>query len=160
MSEGSDLADLARGPLSVLYRDLDAAVAEAGPKCALSGRCCRFEEYGHTLFLTGPEAAVLLADAPPPARPLDDGLTCPWQDHAGRCTARDARPLGCRVYFCDPDYEGRAPELTERFLARLRLLVDEQGWPWSYAPLHRHLREALASGDFAGPSTAGDDPAD
>ena len=65
------------------------------------------------------EAALLVADAPPPARPLDDGATCPWQDGAGRCTARGARPLGCRVYFCDPSYEGQAEPLTEEFLGRL-----------------------------------------
>ena len=51
-----------------------------GPVCELSGRCCRFHEYGHTLFLPLPEAAVLIADAPPPGRDLDDGDSCPWQD--------------------------------------------------------------------------------
>lgn len=155
---GPSLADEARGPLMVLYAELDAAVAELGPRCALSGRCCRFEEYGHTLFLSAPEAAVLVADAPPPSRPLDAGQTCPWQDAAGRCTARGARPLGCRVYFCDPDYEGHAPELTERFLAALKAIVIERGWPWDYAPLHRHLREALAQGPRDGDPEAAGEP--
>ena len=140
---GPALAAEARGPLQVLYRELDAAVAAFGPACAVSGRCCRFEEYGHTLFLTAPEAAVLIEDAPPPVRPLDAGMTCPWQDLKGRCTAREARPLGCRVYFCDPTYEEQAPMLTERFLDRLRRLVEERGWPWDYAPLHRHLETSL-----------------
>jgi hypothetical protein len=147
-------ADDVRDPLAVIYKELDAAVAEAGPACALSGRCCRFEEYGHTLFLSAPEAALLLADAPPASRPLDDGQTCPWQDAAGRCTAREARPLGCRVYFCDPDYEGRAPDLSERFLSRLKALIADRGWPWGYAPLHRHLHEAAARGEFGAPPPA------
>ncbi len=146
--------DEVREALAILYAELDAAVAEAAPVCRLSGRCCRFEEYGHALFLSAPEAAVLLADAPPPSRPLDDGETCPWQDASGRCTARAARPLGCRVYFCDPAYEGKAPELTERFLARLKALAAARGWPWDYAPLHRHLREAAARGAFADPPPA------
>ncbi|WP_337175491.1 hypothetical protein [Paludisphaera sp.] len=144
-------ADDVRDPLRILYRELDAAVAEAAPVCALSGRCCRFEEYGHTLFLSAPEAALLLADAPPPSRPLDDGQTCPWQDHAGRCTAREARPLGCRVYFCDPAYEGRAPEITERFISRMKALVADRGWPWGYGPLRDHLREAAENGGFRPP---------
>ena len=38
-------------------------------------------------------------------RPLDQGATCPWQDSRGHCTAREARPLGCRVYYCDPAFE-------------------------------------------------------
>jgi hypothetical protein len=87
--------------------------------------------------------AVLLADASPPVRPLDDGLTCPWQDDRGHCVARSARPLGCRVYYCDPGYQGRAEELTERFLKRLKNTADLRGWPWHYAPLHQHLNQAL-----------------
>ena len=150
---GPDLARLREG-LAVLYRDLDAEVAGLGPACALSGRCCRFAEYGHTLFLSAPEAALLLADAPAPARLLDDGETCPWQDAAGRCTAREARPLGCRVYFCDPAYAPHAPDLSERHIARLKRLADELGWPWDYAPLHRHLARAEAQGRFPGESRA------
>jgi len=146
-----------RDALAVVYRDLDAEVAGLGPACALSGRCCRFAEYGHTLFLSAPEAAILLADAPAPSRPRDDGATCPWQDAAGRCTARDARPLGCRVYFCDPAYEPHAPGLSERHIARLKRLADELGWPWDYAPLHRHLARAEAEGRFPGAPLAAAD---
>ncbi|QDV38123.1 hypothetical protein [Tautonia plasticadhaerens] len=145
-----------RGPLRTLYRELDARVAEHGPTCVVSGRCCRFEEYGHTLFLSAAEAALLVADAPPPARTPDDGATCPWQDRLGRCTARDARPLGCRVYFCDPNYEGEAGPITEEFLGRLRRLVESLGLPWGYARMHRHVRAAIEAGLLtAGP---GDDP--
>ena len=57
-----------------LYEEVDAAVAAAGPVCVASGRCCRFKEYGHTLFLSNLEAEVLLHDAPPydpePSRPI------------------------------------------------------------------------------------------
>ena len=119
----TDLAAF-RAPLRAIYADLDAEVARLAPACELSGRCCRFEEYGHTLFLSGPEAALLLAEAPAPSRPLDDGASCPWQDARGLCSAREARPLGCRVYFCDPAYQGHAPALTETFLGRLKRLVE------------------------------------
>ncbi len=145
-SRSRRLAAEAREPLAELYRELDQAVAELAPVCELSGRCCRFKEYGHTLFLSEPEAAVLIADAPAPVRPLDSGETCPWQDAKGRCVARGARPLGCRVYFCDPAYEDQAPEISERFLGRLKALCDARGWSWSYAPLHRHLAAAQAEG--------------
>lgn len=148
------LADDARPPLRAIYGELDQAVSELAPVCQLSGRCCRFEEYGHTLFLSAAEAAVLIADAPPPVRPFDQGETCPWQDRQGRCTARDARPLGCRVYFCDPRYDAQAPVLTERFLTRLKEITAQRGWPWNYAPLHRHLAPAYASGAVADPRLA------
>src|SRR3954466_1131721 len=102
-----------RDALHAVYAELDAEVPGLGPRCELSGRCCRFAEYDHTLFLSAPEADLLLEEAPSPVRPLDAGETCPWQDHAGRCTARGARPLGCRVYFCDPAFESHAPRLSE-----------------------------------------------
>ncbi|WP_201750189.1 hypothetical protein [Tautonia marina] len=138
--------DQVREPLNALYAELDSEIAALGPVCLLSGRCCRFQEYGHRLYVSEVEATVLLADAPPPSRPLDDGATCPWQDEHGRCGAREARPLGCRVYFCDPNYDGHAELLTERFLARIRLLVETLGLPWNYASLHHHLHAAVSSG--------------
>jgi hypothetical protein len=129
-----------REPLRQLYGEVDREIRRLGPVCELSGRCCRFDEYGHTLFLSAPEAALLIADAPPPSRPLDDGATCPWQNSLGHCTARDARPIGCRVYFCDPTYQPHAPGVSEAFIGRLKALVNRFGLPWNYAPLHRHLR--------------------
>ena len=130
---------LFRQELHNLYDDLDASIRSRNPVCELSGRCCRFEEYGHTLFLSEPEAQVLVSEAPAASRPIDDGQTCPWQDLAGRCTAREARPLGCRVYFCDPSFTGDASYLREAFIAKLKELVDRYGLAWNYAPLHRHL---------------------
>ncbi len=140
--------DRFRAPLRAVYDAVDANVASRAPVCRISGRCCRFEEYGHTLFVSAPEFELLLADAPPPARPLDDGATCPWQDDRGRCTARDARPIGCRVYFCDPAYQDDAADIAEAGIARLKRLVDDLGLPWDYAPIHRHLHEAREAGRF------------
>jgi Fe-S-cluster containining protein len=129
----------ARAELRTLYDDLDAEVAKLGPICQLSGRCCHFEEYGHTLFLSNAEVQFLLEVAPEPSRALDQGKTCPWQNASGHCTAREGRPIGCRVYYCDPHYERRAHDISERFIAQLKELSDRHGLAWNYAPLHRHL---------------------
>lgn len=137
-----------RESLLGLYAALDEAVAERAPVCRLSGRCCRFAEYGHTLFVSAAEAALLVADAPAPARALDDGESCPWQDAAGRCTARNARPLGCRVYFCDPAFEPHAPELSEEYIGHLKRLTEKFDLPWDYVPLHQHLQRARDEGQF------------
>jgi hypothetical protein len=140
------IPDEFRSALQALYEELDMAVRARGPVCELSGRCCRFAENDHTLFVSAPEAALLISDAGPPSRPLDDGATCPWQDAKGRCTAREARPLGCRIYYCDPAYGSAMQELGESFITRLKSLVERLHLPWDYAPLHRHLRDAEASG--------------
>jgi Fe-S-cluster containining protein len=138
--------------LRELYEELAAEIAQAAPVCDLSGRCCRFREFGHTLFLSRAEAEVLVADAPEPRRPLDDGETCPWQDERGQCSAREARPLGCRIYYCDPAYRERGEELSEKFIGRLKRTCDEHGWEWGYAPLHTHLRRAVAEGRLSAAS--------
>src|SRR4051794_10484292 len=63
--KGGAMSDQLRREVLELYREVDAAVAEAGPVCVASGRCCRFQEFGHVLYLSSLEAEVLLAGAPP-----------------------------------------------------------------------------------------------
>jgi hypothetical protein len=135
-----------------LYREVDAAVARAGPVCVASGRCCRFKEYGHTLFLSGLEADVLLAAAPPYEQPVSPDF-CPFQKD-NLCTAREPRPLGCRVYYCDPTYQETGNAITEEYLRRLKELADAHGLAWRYAPLHRFLNAHRPGvpGSDAGPA--------
>lgn len=123
-----------------LYAEADAAVAAAGPRCDASGRCCRFKDYGHTLFISNLEAEVLLAAAPPYEKPVSSDF-CPFQ--VGKlCTAREPRPLCCRVYFCDPSYQDTGNAITEKYLSQLKQLAEELGITWRYAPLHYFLHEA------------------
>ena len=131
--------DLRRHVLE-LYRDVDQAVAAAGPVCVASGRCCRFKEYSHVLYLSNLEAEVLLADAPHYEKPVSPDF-CPFQKE-NLCTAREPRPLGCRIYYCDPDYQETGNRITEEALQRLKELAREHGVQWRYAPLHYFLNEA------------------
>jgi hypothetical protein len=122
-----------------LYQEVDRQVAAAGPVCIASGRCCRFKEYGHVLFLSNLEADVLLAGAPPYDPQAVTPDFCPFQQ-GNLCTAREPRPLGCRIFYCDPNYQETAGELTETSLRRLKALAEEHGVEWRYAPLHYFLR--------------------
>jgi hypothetical protein len=132
-------AELQRKVLE-LYREVDQAVQAAGPVCVASGRCCRFKEYGHVLFLSNLEADVLLAGAPPYEKPATPDF-CPFQK-GNLCTAREPRPLGCRIYYCDPNYQETGNRITETYLHRLKVLAEEQGVVWEYAPLHHFLNRA------------------
>ncbi len=122
------------------YAAADAAVRAAGPRCDASGRCSRFTEYEQTLFLSHFQAELLLEAAPPYEKPVTrDG--CPFQVN-NLCTARDARPIGCRVYFCDPAYQETGSQITEAAVAALKAVADAHDTGWRYAPLHVFLNEA------------------
>jgi hypothetical protein len=131
------MSDALRRQVLQLYQDVDRQVAAAGPVCVASGRCCRFKEYGHVLFLSNLEAEVLLASAPPYEAPVTPDY-CPFQK-GNLCTAREPRPLGCRIYYCDPNYQETSHQITEDALARLKALAREQGVDWRYAPLYHFL---------------------
>ena len=134
------MTDAVRAAVAEVYAKADRAVAAAGPRCDASGRCCRFKEYGHTLFISHFEAEILLESAPSFTQPVSaDG--CPFQI-GGLCTAREARPLGCRIYFCDPSYQETGNRITEESLEALKRIADEHGTGWRYAPLHTFLNEA------------------
>ena len=140
-----------------LYRQVDAEVAAAGPVCEASGRCCRFKEFGHRLYISNLEAEVLLAAAPAFEKPVSADF-CPFQKDS-LCTAREPRPLGCRIYFCDPAYQETSHAITEEYLVRLKELAVAHGLDWLYAPLHHFLnlapdRPAAISSEATGaPST-------
>ena len=102
--------------------------------CRMSGRCCRFQEADHQLFLTRIEYREMVARAGP--RPARDDL-CPWLEK-GRCDNRDGRALSCRTYFCSD--EPKAAEITEKWHAAIRRLHEETGEEYLYRSLGEHLR--------------------
>lgn len=135
------MSETVRRAVLNLYAEVDAEVAAAAPVCIASGRCCRFQEYGHTLFLSNLEADVLLSAAPPYDPATITRAFCPFQQ-GNLCTAREPRPLGCRVYYCDPAYAGKGEAITEKYLHRLKQIAEDHGLDWLYAPLHRFLAAA------------------
>jgi hypothetical protein len=141
MKQISDMTEAERAELRQrvfrLYDEADAEIKSHAPVCVASGKCCRFAEYGHTLFLSHLEAETLLHTAPPYEKPTNPSF-CPFQVN-NLCTARAERPLGCRVYFCDPNYAGKGEAITEKYLAQLKMLSEELDVGWEYAPLHGFL---------------------
>ena len=69
---------------------------------------------------------------------------CPFQVQ-GLCIARESRPLGCRIYFCDPAFQEQQHTITETAVAKLKTIADEFDTGWNYAPLHAMLNAAEPS---------------
>ena len=145
-------ADAARDPtigasLRQLYADLDADVASRNPTCWLSGKCCKFDSYGHKLYVTALEIAWVVNQLDGAGRgrlddaPVPDLDGCPFQLN-GLCSVHALRPIGCRIYFCDPGAQAWQNEVYEAFLGRLRRLHEEQGLDYRYMEWRAGLAEA------------------
>lgn len=116
---------------------IEEAVRARGPACWASGRCCNFRDAGHELWTTGLEAALTVRRAGRALRVEDVeravGLGgCPFQS-GNLCGEHAARPVGCRVYFCDRSAQGWQAELAEEAQRRIRAVHDAHGVGYVYA---------------------------
>jgi Fe-S-cluster containining protein len=128
--EAAGRADV-REAVDRVYAELQEQIDLRRPICVVSGRCCRFEEFGHRLYVTTLELARFKMDLQAPERPPWDGKGCEFQ--AGKlCSVRAIRPFGCRIFFCDATSTDWQQELYERLHARLRTLHEELGVPYHY----------------------------
>lgn len=154
--------------LADLYARLDQAVQARGPVCWTSGRCCRFDSFGHRLYVTGLEIAwflqqlqrqadstpstpapqadpqriglpVLAPASQPPDSPLADA--CPYQVDR-LCSVHSIRPLGCRIFFCQEGTQDWQQELYEQFLNELRAMHEKWKLPYRYIEWRSGLRDA------------------
>jgi Fe-S-cluster containining protein len=132
-----------------LYAEVRREIDRRRPLCELSGRCCRFEQYGHRLFVTTLELAAFLRELR--QREQDtlpggwDGTGCPFQSNK-LCTVHAIRPFGCRMFFCDATSTDWQNEQYEQFHARLKRLHEELSVPYFYVEWRRALAAVGLSG--------------
>lgn len=159
--------------ITTLYDDIGQAIRDApadGPQgppvCNASGRCCKFESFGHRLYVTGLEIAWFLgkvsgnelvgSGAATDISGEPPGLALPVIEHGrealpdacryqvdGLCSTHTIRPLGCRIFFCTPGTNDWQHAVYERFLDRLRSLHSVHGLPYRYM----EWRAGLVEGD-------------
>ncbi len=159
--------------VKALYDGLDAEIDFQKPRCVASGRCCHFEAYGHRLYATRleleyfrvvemmPRLPTAGAESPTESQkqvperkfsfplPLfaDTGEIapgCPWQVNE-LCTARTGRPLGCRIYFCDPGSTAWQNNAYERYHRLLKILHDKAKLPYAYMEWRAGLGTLLST---------------
>lgn len=116
-----------------LYAEVDALTT--GFSCDVSTDCCRFgvtgrEPYPTAVELAELERAVKARGGLKKSRslPVAGERRCALLSDEGRCMAYDARPFGCRTFFCD---RARGPmgesvrELPRREIQRIsRAIAD------------------------------------
>lgn len=139
-----------------LYARIDAAVAERGPTCWTSGKCCKFDDFGHRLYVTGLEIAWFLTQVTSQKSKVESQVgastirlpqlaehpgACPYQID-GLCSTHAMRPLGCRIFFCQQGTEDWQQDLYESFLAELQRLHEAHGLEYRYMDWIAGLDEA------------------
>ena len=152
-----------------VYAELQSQIDLRRPVCVVSGRCCRFEEFGHRLYVTTLELARFMMDLKvPPPQPSLVRLSSPKSGVPGEgkssvaatppdasrtggcmfqldklCSVHAIRPFGCRIFFCDASSTEWQRSLYERLHARLRTLHDELGVPYHYVEWRHALAHIL-----------------
>ncbi len=156
--------------VAALLQTAQKEILSHQPKCDASGNCCNFEKYGHRLYVSMAElihfahviaqqkriAAQWCACDQPQNSEKRISLPqffadaqhsgCPYQiDHL--CCAREARPLGCRVYYCDPDAQSWQNDIYEKYHIQLKTIHDKWGIDYAYLEW-RHGLKILLSADM------------
>lgn len=141
-----------RAQLEAIYAEMGQRIAERGPACWASGRCCHFEAHGHRLYVTGLEAAYTLVSAGVERR-IDVGSVeaaraagnCPFQ-RENACSVHTIKPMACRVYFCDRSAQQWQQDLSEAMHRRIVELHEREGIPYVYAEWRGLLETLLVAG--------------
>lgn len=140
--------------MRAFYAGVDQAIATHAPVCTNRGACCNFQTFGHRMYVTAVELAYFARGAGGPVRRPDGSGACPYQLD-GQCSAREHRPLGCRVFFCDEQARWWQNEEYERQLGRLKRIGKAHGVPYSYVEWLSALCD-MAGAPNAAPATSAD----
>lgn len=118
-----------------LYAELQQEIDRRRPVCVMSGRCCRFEEFGHRLYVTTAELAVFVAELGElqPGFAAGPGVPGGCVFQTGKiCRVHRIRPMGCRLFFCDSTAMEWQQAVYEEFHGRLKELHVELSIPYAY----------------------------
>ncbi len=146
--------------ISQIHQNINQDVAQKQPVCDASGKCCRFKEYGHRLYVTGIEIAWVLnqldttATIPniPTYQSSDLQLTqlsnnpqliCPYHID-GLCAIHKVRPMGCRLYFCDGTDEWQNSRY-EHYQSLFKELHNAHNIPYAYMEWTHGVKSALSA---------------
>ena len=146
--------------ISDLYQRLNGEIGARQPVCNQSGSCCRFESYGHRLYVTGLEIARFVLQSQ--ARGLGSATIQvesdrSWPLHViqasredacvyqidGLCSAHEIRPMGCRLFFCDPAAQDWQQAVYESYLTELKVMHKRMAIPYGYMEWRAGLAEAM-----------------
>ncbi|MFQ5957592.1 MAG: YkgJ family cysteine cluster protein [Candidatus Brocadiales bacterium] len=119
--------------LHKIYKDLEKELSATAPPCRACGECCHFDEYDHTLYVNDVEVSYILNNIGLPKTVVKKGV-CPYLFN-NKCTIREHRPLGCRIFYCQEDWKTKSSEIYEKYHRKIKDLCVANGTEWNYSPL-------------------------
>jgi Fe-S-cluster containining protein len=121
-----------------IYDWLDSNIKNFNPQCTVCGKCCDFGTFDHKLFVTTPELLYFYKNIKNlksmPAQ------ICPYLEN-NKCTARDFRFSGCKIFFCKADSE-QLNQLSEQAIKKFKALCEKYNLPYRYADLATALNSS------------------
>lgn len=120
--------------LQTLYRELEEELLPYQSLCTRLSRCCHFKDFGHRLYSLSLEVAFLWSQGQRSAGDIPP-LTCAYLNTDGSCGNRTGRPLGCRIFFCDPGYQTTSQIFYEKYHQKLEGLVQKYHLHYFYGEM-------------------------
>ena len=121
-----------------IYNELEAELASINPGCNTCGTCCHFDEFNHVLYASTIETKYIQENIEVPPFDPDQG-TCPFLID-DKCTIREHRALGCRVFFCNPDHKETLQDIYEKYYTMIKDMAVKNQTEWNYAPMMKLLK--------------------
>ncbi len=121
------------GEIVKIYDMLEKELHAYNPGCNSCGTCCNFDTFDHELYASTVEVSFISENVKiPPCDPKQ--RICPFLVNK-ECVIRDYRTLGCRVFFCNPDYKNNSHEIYNKYYEMIRKIAIKNNAEWKYAPL-------------------------
>ena len=131
-----------RAAVAELYKEVEEQVGQLEVTCGQCGKCCHFEEFGQELLASTAELGYLwswLKKHPLKLISLvgrtgeSSPKVCPFLK-AQSCTVREARALGCRVFFCQAEGvdKERMENIYETYHKRIAELHKQRDVSYHY----------------------------
>ncbi len=120
-----------------VYNKLDLELARINPGCNACGTCCHFDTFDHELYASTIEVDYILKNVEVPSFNSEQRI-CPFLVEE-KCSIREYRTLGCRVFFCNPDYKDTSQEIYNKYYKMIKSIAIKNQTEWHYAPMTKLL---------------------
>ncbi|NUO09073.1 MAG: YkgJ family cysteine cluster protein [Candidatus Brocadia sp.] len=122
-----------------IYQMLEEELTQLNPGCNRCGACCNFSTFDHVLYASSVEVNLITSNVEVPVFNVSDNI-CPFLKE-NQCSIRTFRTLGCRVFYCNPNYKDVLYTIYENYYQMIKDLSRKYTIQWKYLPFLKQLAE-------------------